>query len=189
MRAHTARLFASFALAAATLGAESLGAQAKQLMACFVPRSGTLYLVGQDGTPTACRATDHVLVQWNTVGQEGPAGNTGPQGPPGPVASGTLSGLETVVATFNGTINNRDHVFLTARCPAGKVAISGGLLRENIGGSQAGLFYVSELGSYPNWAFGRSRQEWVVVVGPTTPSGGNFSPFIAQVVAVCATAS
>lgn len=193
-------LVASLAIAAATLGSESAGAQAAQLMACFVPRSGTLYLVGQNGAPSACRATDHVLVQWNTVGQEGPAGNTGPQGPagpagntgqqgpPGPVAFGTLSGIETVVATFRGPIGVGADVYLTARCPVGKTAIGGGLLRDISFGRQSGFATIAELGSYPNWAFGYSAREWIVVVGRVEGEGGEPT-FSARVVAICAKAS
>jgi hypothetical protein len=186
MYARSARMLASVVLVAETLAPEVVGAQAAQLMACFVPRSGTLYLVGQNGTPTACRATHHVLVQWNTVGPAGPAGNTGPQGPPGVVAPGTLSGLETVVATFNGILQNTEHRFLTARCPFGKVAISGGLLRDMVNDRPSGLFDISELGSYPNWAFGESSREWIVVIGPTSYVAAAQFNFAARVVAVCA---
>lgn len=198
MHARTTRFLASLALAAATFGANSAEAQSAPLMACFVPRSGTLYLVGQNGTPTACRATDHVLVQWNTVGPAGPAGNTGPQGPagspgqqgpPGPVASGTLSGIESVVSAFDGTISAGGHLYLAARCPVGKTAISGGLLRGEFFGTPAGQFSIAELGSYPNWAFGQSSREWIVHVGRSNTESALVVNFNARVVAVCATVS
>lgn len=63
------------------------------VLACFVPRSGTMYVVGQAGAPAACRSSDHLLLQWNAVGPAGapgvpgatgPQGPAGPQGPPGP---------------------------------------------------------------------------------------------------------
>ena len=66
------------------VGSRSLGAQATQLMACFVPQSGTMYSVGQNGAPAACRAAGHVLLQWNTVGPSGPQGPAGVAGPAGP---------------------------------------------------------------------------------------------------------
>ena len=72
----------------------ALGARAWQtqdvMLACFVPQSGTMYVVGQNGAPAACRAAGHVLLQWNAVGPSGPqgpigvAGPAGPQGPAGP---------------------------------------------------------------------------------------------------------
>ncbi len=62
------------------------------MLACFVPQSGTMYIVGQNGAPAACRAAGHVLLQWNAVGPAGPMGpqgNAGPAGPPGPAGPTT----------------------------------------------------------------------------------------------------
>ncbi|MBK6845629.1 MAG: collagen-like protein [Gemmatimonadetes bacterium] len=54
------------------------------VLACVVPRSGTIYLIGRDGAPATCRSADHLLVQWSAVGPAGAQGPAGPQGPPGP---------------------------------------------------------------------------------------------------------
>ncbi|MFN8573723.1 MAG: hypothetical protein U0132_16830 [Gemmatimonadaceae bacterium] len=54
------------------------------LQACFVPESGTMYVVGQGGSPTNCRAAGHVLVQWDAAGVSGPVGPVGAAGDPGP---------------------------------------------------------------------------------------------------------
>lgn len=80
-----APLCASFALGLSLAVSSTLSAQqAAPILACFVPRSGTLYLVGRDNAPAACRAADHLLVQWNAVGPAGAQGSPGPQGPVGP---------------------------------------------------------------------------------------------------------
>jgi hypothetical protein len=50
------------------------------LSACYIPGTGTLYLVDQDGLPDACIRDDHALLQWNEeglVGDEGPQGRSG----------------------------------------------------------------------------------------------------------------
>lgn len=91
MRRSLYRLVLPMALGVLPVTQEPLLAQEPSpILACFVPRSGTLYLVGRDGAPATCRAADHVLVQWNAVGpqgatgQQGPAGPQGLPGPPGP---------------------------------------------------------------------------------------------------------
>ena len=79
------RALARLAITAVVLvGSRSLGAQATQSLACFVPQSGTMYVVGQNGAPATCRAAGHVVLQWNTVGPSGPQGTTGVAGPAGP---------------------------------------------------------------------------------------------------------
>lgn len=71
------------------------------MLACFVPRSGTMYVVGQSGAPATCRDSGHVLIQWNTVGPAGPpgvkgdsgkTGLSGPKGDPGPAGPQGLKG-------------------------------------------------------------------------------------------------
>ena len=59
------------------------------------------------------------------VGPEGPAGPEGPEGPAGPAGADGVSGYEvvTVQQSFGGNGNQ----VLMAQCPAGKVAIAGGL--------------------------------------------------------------
>lgn len=70
-------------------------AGAQQLSACYVPKSGTVYMINQTGTPTACLSKQHVEFSWSTTGAQGPQGPVGPEGPQGPQGpSGPLSGLE-----------------------------------------------------------------------------------------------
>lgn len=159
------------------------------LLACYVPRSGTLYLVGQNGAPGTCRAADHVLVQWSAVGPTGPQGPAGPQGPPGTgsslAGSATLGNVETVVANVSFTFTQPGtQTFVTATCPTGKIAISGGLLRDDSNGGYSpgsGSPWVHELGSYPNKAFGYSDREWVVHL-----SAQSVGTFRARLVVTCA---
>ena len=232
----------------------ALGARAWQvqdvMLACFVPQSGTMYVVGQNGAPAACRAAGHVLLQWNAVGPSGPqgpvglvgpsgpqgptgpqgpagpstgvpgpagpqglkgdagprgdagpagpvgpAGSTGmqgvagPQGPAGPLGpAGSLAGT-TALSAFEIVKQTTDILtpyvgsitYAVARCPAGKVAIAGGVLAPSkgdvisfppgaftyavTGGTISGSSISAPpqlVGSYPNAVFGYSNTEWVV---------------------------
>ncbi len=158
------------------------------LLACYVPRSGTLYLVGQNGAPGTCRAADHVLVQWSVVGPAGPQGPAGSAGPPGTgsslAGSATLGNVESVVANVSFTFTQPGtQTFVTATCPVGKIAISGGLLRDDSFGGYSpggGAPWVHEIGSYPNKAFGYSDREWVVHV-----SAESVGTFRARMVVMC----
>lgn len=193
-------------LAATLLSAPlRLSAQtASPLLACFVPKSGTMYVVGQPGAPEKCRSVDHVLLQWNAVGPAGPQGAVGPAGPAGAPGAGgattltgstALSGHEIVKsrqvisALIGGSVS-----YLIATCPVGKVAIAGGALSvaQFTGGylaNGAAVSWVPYLvGSYPNSAFGYSDREWVVqfftpLSVPTVVVGGPV-PF--DVVVTCA---
>lgn len=73
-------------------------AAAQTRTACYVPASGTVYMINEPGTPTVCKSDAHVQFTWSTsglTGPQGPQGATGPAGPTGPTgASGPLSGLE-----------------------------------------------------------------------------------------------
>ena len=88
------------------------GAQ-QSLYACYVPKSGTVYMIRQTGTPTECLSKQHVEFTWSGTGPqgiqgpEGPRGPDGPQGPQGP--SGPLAGLE-----FHGQAATIDPVSPTA---------------------------------------------------------------------------
>lgn len=169
--------------------ADPLGAQAPQLFACFVPRSGTLYLVGQNGATPACRATDHALVQWNTVGAMGPAGPKGDTGPAGAAAtlagSGAFTQYETVVVPVSMTVSGGVEYFLIATCPVGKVAIGGGMLRDGTnGGRTNGAPFVHEIGSYPNRAFGFSEREWITQISVSLDTR-LAATFAARLAVVC----
>ena len=76
------------------------GAQAT-LSACYIPKSGTVYMIKQTGTPSECLSKQHVEFTWSGTGPQGPQGPQGPEGPQGPQGtagaqgpSGPLSGLE-----------------------------------------------------------------------------------------------
>lgn len=54
------------------------------LSACYIPGTGTLYLIEETDAPAQCVAPEHILIQWNEEGLVGPAGPAGPQGEAGP---------------------------------------------------------------------------------------------------------
>jgi hypothetical protein len=76
---HRALLVGAFA----TLGLLALpaGVQAQStaptLQACFIPGTGTLYLVGQGDLPESCLRPEHQLIEWNAQGQVGDQGLPG----------------------------------------------------------------------------------------------------------------
>lgn len=83
------------ACAALALLVSAAPAGAQTLSACYVPKSGTVYMINQTGTPTACLSKTHVEFSWSTTGAQGPQGPVGPAGPQGPQGpAGPLSGLE-----------------------------------------------------------------------------------------------
>lgn len=83
------------ACVALALVASASPAGAQQLSACYVPKSGTVYMINQAGTPSACLSKQHVEFSWSTTGAQGPQGPVGPAGPQGPQGpAGPLSGLE-----------------------------------------------------------------------------------------------
>jgi len=44
-----------------------------RVAACYVPKSGALYVVGRDGAPLKC-ADGHLPIDWSVRGPQGPAG-------------------------------------------------------------------------------------------------------------------
>lgn len=58
-------------------------ADEEELMACFVPASGTIYRIGIPGLPQNCLSTNHVRFSWHLRGPQGMAGPAGVQGAPG----------------------------------------------------------------------------------------------------------
>jgi hypothetical protein len=72
---------ALFAVAAG-LAPQAVEAQGppELLSACYIPGTGTMYLVDQSGLPDACIREDHTLLQWN---QQGLIGAQGALGAPG----------------------------------------------------------------------------------------------------------
>src|SRR5207247_6625060 len=53
--------------------------------ACYVPTSGTIYRIGETGTPSECTRPTHVEFSWTKLGSPGPAGPQGATGPAGPI--------------------------------------------------------------------------------------------------------
>ncbi|HEX8851794.1 MAG TPA: hypothetical protein VF761_19860 [Gemmatimonadaceae bacterium] len=53
------------------------------IRACYVPASGTIYRIGTEGGPSACRG-GHIEMKWNIAGPAGAQGPAGPQGEAGP---------------------------------------------------------------------------------------------------------
>lgn len=109
-RLHAAALGAAFLL----LGAGAVQAQETASQACYVPASGTVYVIGLTGTPTAC-ADGHTQVTL-----QGPQGVPGPQGQPG------ASGFEVVMENIVGVADNWIATVNVA-CPIGKVPVGGGV--------------------------------------------------------------
>ncbi|MCC6430438.1 MAG: collagen-like protein [Gemmatimonadaceae bacterium] len=122
------------------------------VVACYVPRSGTMYRIGTDDTRDRCASREHVRFSFSTTGPSGPTGPTGaagavsPIGPQGPVGatgpigpSGTqgpagvagpqgpaapIVGLEVVQTS--GALAPASARNVKAACPAGKVVTGGG---------------------------------------------------------------
>ena len=93
-------LFSVLGALALLFVAAPAGAQAT-LSACYIPKSGTVYMIKQTGTPSECLSKQHVEFTWSGTGPQGPQGSQGPEGPQGPQGtagaqgpSGPLSGLE-----------------------------------------------------------------------------------------------
>lgn len=89
-------------------------------------RLGSAY-VSQVGSNTG-NAPESSLTQWKTVaskGDKGDQGTQGIQGPPGPGGS-SLNGYEVVKVPI--TVDTTAYVVRTASCPAGKVALGGGIV-------------------------------------------------------------
>ena len=80
------RVLAAAVAALGLVGPLQLPGQTSQpttYRACVVPSSGTIYRIGEPGTPSACTKSSHVEITWNQVGPQGPAGTPGAQGPAG----------------------------------------------------------------------------------------------------------
>lgn len=104
------RLFSTTASVAGLLLALAPAARAQAPVAtdaCYVPASGTVYLIGQAGTPAAC-AAGHTQVTF--------------QGPP-PIVG--VAGYEVVMAEVIGSVGV-NYAEVDVLCPLGKAAISGG---------------------------------------------------------------
>jgi hypothetical protein len=62
------------ALVAAAAGTAAYAAlNDERVAACYVPKTGALYVTGRDGAPTGC-APGHLPIDWPIRGRQGPAG-------------------------------------------------------------------------------------------------------------------
>jgi hypothetical protein len=154
----------AIAVVALALVATPARAGAQQLSACYVPKSGTVYMINQAGTPTSCLSRQHVEFSWSTTGAQGPQGPEGPQGPQGPQGpAGPLSGLEfhseAATLTPSGTANY-GIFFATCSAPTKSVMNfgyqpgSGGVIfasRPAVSGAQVVWAFQAEANS--TWTF------------------------------------
>lgn len=169
------RTFRAAAAAAGLLLLVSTTARAQAptaSQACYVPASGTVYVIGLPGTPTAC-ATGHTLV--TLQGPQGPDGPQGPEGPQGPAGSPGVSGYETVEQTLivdEGVMGTQ--VFL--QCPEGKKAVGGG--------SSIGWASLSQTASHP-YMYGTQWRVALSKVGTLPPGQLEWG----TAYAVCVTAN
>lgn len=102
---------ALLALAVSLMWAQT--AQGQVIEACYVQKTGAIYIIGQPDTPEECQKPDkHVQINWNAVG---PAG---PQGPPG---------IGGYVSNFTlGSFDSTSPKTVEASCPEGYVVLGGG---------------------------------------------------------------
>ena len=119
MRKRLPIILSTTALVVAVLGATPVGEAAMNLA---VPRNsvGTIQL--KTNAVTSIKVKNGSLLKADFKAGQAPTGPTGPAGPQGPPG---LSSLQTVFAT--GVINSTTTRTLTAACPAGKLAIGGGV--------------------------------------------------------------
>jgi hypothetical protein len=61
------------AIAAAGTAAYAALSGDERVAACYVPKTGALYVVGRDGAPLRC-AEGHLPIDWSIRGPQGPAG-------------------------------------------------------------------------------------------------------------------
>lgn len=157
---------AMFGAIAALLLATPSHASAQTRTACYVPASGTVYMIKEPGTPTSCNSPAHVQFTWSTSGQTGPQGPQGAQGPAGPAgptgASGPLAGLEfhSEAATLTPSGSANYGIFF-ATCSANTKSVMNFGYQANPGGT---IFATRPAisGSQVLWAFqGAANSSWV----------------------------
>jgi hypothetical protein len=140
------------------------------------PGSGVVYRINKPAgsaptAPAACSAGD-IEFSWNQQGIQGPAGapgpqgeagpqgEMGPQGVPGPAGPAGISGLQLVEVEMQ--INPGQSGQFVARCPAGKIAISGGYRTLAQAANDGTGLWVSRNGYTPG------LQEWFVALANRT---------------------
>jgi hypothetical protein len=164
-------IFATIALLALGSAVAYAATEDDQIHACVAEGSA---LIRSVDTSDQCRKNERAL-SWNA---RGPEGDPGPAGPPG------LSGVELVRGESESLPTGvlRPSVDVSATCPTGKVALSGGAtLNMSAAFVVLGSPVVPEGGSAPTG--------WTSFV--TTVSGGALpgsSNVVATAYAICASA-
>lgn len=130
------------------------------LYACYVPKSGTVYRIRTEDTPANCIKPEHAEFSWNQQGIQGETGAPGPAGPQGETGPAGIAGLERVEVEMQ--INPGQSGQFVARCPAGKIAISGGYRTQAQAANDGTGLWVSRNGFTPG------LQEWFVALANRT---------------------
>jgi hypothetical protein len=111
---------ALLALAVSLMSAPKV--QGQVIEACYVQKTGAIYIIGQPGAPQECQKPGkHVQINWNLLGPPGP------QGPKGDAGAQDPPGLSEYVSNF--TLGNWDSTSpktVEASCPEGYVVLGGG---------------------------------------------------------------
>jgi len=121
-------------------------------------------IVGPEGPagPAGPTGADGAVGPAGSAGPAGPAGADGaqgPAGPQGPAGANSVSGAEIVTVSRVQSIFN-DNFDVTATCPAGKIALSGGFSGGVVG-----------VGGIVEWFVG-SDGPWIKVSRPTDDLSG-----------------
>ena len=141
------------------------------IWACYIPVTGTTYRIRETDLKQTCANNSHVMFSWNVqgvagpIGPVGPAGATGPQGAagpqgpqgvPGPMGPAGPAGPQGPAGTidFSTVYIGSSYVDLvpiggvwtiTASCPTGKHALTGGYESSGSASGFPGLRIVTAL--------------------------------------------
>jgi hypothetical protein len=177
----------AFALGAALAAAVAGGTAAygaltdDRVAACYVPKTGALYVVGRDGAPARC-ADGHTPIDWSIRGPQGPAGTfsgafTSPNGQysisvtdagivlAGPGSAVRLTGANVVVESALATTVQAGSAFSVAS--AGTAALQAGTSLALASGNGTSLQAGKDL------AVAAGTNLGVTVGGATTVDGGH----------------
>lgn len=136
----TVAAFTGALVLTATAATASIPSDNGVIHGCLQPNNGNITRVVDAEAGQTC-ASNETPLNWSQTGPQGPAGEagstgpqgeTGPAGAQGPAGAPGVSGYEVVVATLSPVPTNQQ-LTVTATCPTGKIAISGGqeLLLDN----------------------------------------------------------